>query len=120
MTPVDPLEDVREVGRRLDELAEALARPDLDAVLQLEDHLRAATGALRRVDARQLPPGSETRETLERAARALARCRRLGVLLTDVLRVAGAAYGAAHMADTYGRDGRTGAVPTVPALATHF
>jgi hypothetical protein len=120
MTTVDPLEDVREVSRRLDELAAALAHPDLETVLQLEDHLRAATAALRRVDARRLPPGSETRQTLEAAARALARCRRLGVLLTDVLRVAGAAYGAAHMADTYGRDGRTGAFPTAPALATHF
>jgi hypothetical protein len=120
MTTSDPLEDVREVGRRLDELAEALARPDLEAVLQLEDHLRAATTALRRVDGRRLPPGSPTRQTLEATARALARCRRLGVLLTDVLRVAGAAYGAAQMADTYGRDGRTGAVPTAPVLATHF
>jgi hypothetical protein len=120
MTTVDPLEDVREVGRRLDELAAALARPDLEGVLQLEDHLRAATAALRRVDARRFPPGSEARQTVDAAARALARCRRLGVLLTDVLRVAGAAYGAAHMADTYGPDGRTGAVPTAPVLATHF
>jgi hypothetical protein len=120
MTHVDPLEDVREVARRLDELATALARPDLDAVLRLEDQLRAATTALRRVDGRTLPPGSETREALERAARALARCRRLGVLLTDVLRVAGAAYRATRLADTYGPDGRTGAVATTPALAAHF
>jgi hypothetical protein len=120
MTPGDPLEDVREINRRLDELAAALARPDLDAVLQLENHLGEATMALRRVDARRLPPGRETRQTLEAATRALARCRRLGVLLIDVLRVAGAAHGAAHMADTYGPDGRTGAVPTAPVLATHF
>ena len=120
MSVLDPLEDVRAASRRLDELAEALARPDLHAVLELEDHLRAATTALRRVDARRLPPGPETRQTLEAAARALARCRRLGVSLTDVLRVAGAAHGAAHMSDTYGPDGRTGAVPTVPVLAAHF
>lgn len=120
MSAVDLLEDVRRAGRRLDELAEALARPDLEAVLQLEEHLRDATAALRRIDARRLPPGPETRQTLDATARALARCRRLGVSLTDVLRVAGAAHGAAHMADTYGPDGRTGAVPTVPVLATHF
>ena len=65
-------------------------------------------------------PGIETRQTLAAAARSLARCRRLGVLLTDVLRVAGAAHGAAYMHDTYGRDGRTGAVSTAHSVAAHY
>jgi hypothetical protein len=120
MNAATPLETVEAIQHTLDVLAAALARPDLEAVLQAEDHLREATMALRRIDARRLPPGIETRQALDAAARALTRCRRLGVSLTDVLRVAAAAHGAAQLTDTYGRDGRAGGVPTAHSMAAHF
>jgi hypothetical protein len=107
----DPLAEVREARHRLDELAAALARVDLETLLASDAHLEDATLALSRVNAGLLPPGPEVRAVIEDARRALARCRRLGASLADVIRVAGAAHGAAWMSDSYDRGGHaTGAV----------
>lgn len=75
------------LSEALEETAEALAAADLDRLLRGELALQLALEGL---TARQAPGGEhrdELRLEVERARRALLRCRHLGHMLLDVVRL---------------------------------
>ena len=100
-----PTDWVPEAQLALDGLVEALQRVDLDALLASEGRLSDVAARLARV--RQTPTRIDpaARQQLETLERTLARCRRLGASLSDVVRIAHAAHGGVVDADVYGQDG---------------
>lgn len=76
----------------LEATADALARPNLDALLAAEDALAGALAELPSVPATDASLADDAerlrvREALAGAARALTRCRRLGGALGDFIRI---------------------------------
>ena len=77
----------------LEDTATALAAADLDGLLAADTALQAALHALPALSSVDPADRSVFRRELEAAAAALLRCRRLGVGLTDFVRISLDAHG---------------------------
>jgi hypothetical protein len=89
----------------LDTLADALVRADLEVVLASEGHLSDVAALLERQSRPGLPLTPARRHQLETLWITLARCRRLGASLSDVVRLSRAAHSAHGDGDVYGPQG---------------
>jgi hypothetical protein len=95
----------------LQQVADALATPQIDALLAGEGALERALAAMPRVAAIDASQRESVGREVDEARRALMRCRRLGAALTDVVRIAfdaqgrGPAYGPRGATPAY--DGRS-------------
>jgi hypothetical protein len=99
----------------LDALASALQRVDLDGLVASEGRLSEIAAQLALAPPARVPLDPATRQLLETLQITLARCRRLGASLSDVVRLTHAAQGGRLDADVYGPHGS--ARPAVSAGA---
>ena len=77
----------------LEQVAAALARPQLDVLLAGETAIEAALTQMPPLDGLPMDQRHLVRQELEHARRALMRCRRLGAALTDFVRISFEAQG---------------------------
>jgi hypothetical protein len=89
VTPTRPaavLDQARRLHEVLEALAAALGRGDASAVLASEPALQAVVEAVGRADTLAAEERAATVDELQRARRALARCRAIGAAAADLAR----------------------------------
>ena len=84
---------VTELGAALERLADALAKPQLDAILTGESAIEAALARMPSVLVVAPESRSQLQREVEQARHMLIRCRRLGAALTDFVRISFEAQG---------------------------
>jgi hypothetical protein len=92
----------RRLRQALQQVADALAVPSVDALLESEGAIERAIAEMPSI---AIVPPDERKQLareLEDARRALMRCRRLGIALTDVVRIS---FDAQGRGQAYGRRG---------------
>ena len=116
-TPSGPVHAVEHLRITLETLADALASVDADGLLRLEPELAATSARLADLLNHTGPATDATslRAEAARAARALARCRRLGTAANDFMTTLLAAHG---RSSAYDRAGRERITPVVGAINT--
>lgn len=80
------LQSTEGLRQALDQVAAALARPSLNALLESEAAIERALADLPKFDDLPRAEKARIRVELERARAALLRCRRLGAALTEFVR----------------------------------
>jgi hypothetical protein len=92
----------------LEGAAEALAHAQVEGLLASEGALEFALAELPPVQGLPAEERAAVRRELEAAERALLRCRRLGLTLTDYVRLTLASHAAAQAPTGYSSEARTG------------
>lgn len=92
-TPAKAVQAAARLREALERTAEALAMPELEAILACETAIEQALADLPPVHSLDEIQRAEVRVELDRARGALLRCRRLGVSLSEFVRLSFEAQG---------------------------